>query len=144
MNLVTKHSIFNRRTGYLVLFQTDENIFFFGVIKGTGQLANFKAWLCVKHYPILKPTAERTQGLKKSFTFFFWIKLLLLFIWRVLKCSSFLWFPNNKFHRCIWQNDNIKLKVHSPGTKKLASCWGVHSCKPQLKGLWWFLTNRKC
>lgn len=43
MNLATKHSIFNQRTGYLVLFQTDKNIFFFGVIKGTGQLANFKA-----------------------------------------------------------------------------------------------------
>ena len=28
MNLATKHSIFNQRTGYLVLFQTDKNIFF--------------------------------------------------------------------------------------------------------------------
>lgn len=143
MNLVTKHSLFNQRTGYLVLFQTDENTFFFGVIKGTGQLANFKAWLCVKHYPILSKTnCWKNSRAKKEFHFFFffWIKFLLLFIWRVLKCSSFLWFPSNKFHRCIWQNDNIKLKVHSPGTKKLASCWGVHSWKPQLKGLWWFLT----
>ena len=124
------NSIFNQRTGYLVLLQTDKNIFSLEWSKGQG------SWQISKHDYVfsLKPTAERTHWLKKSFTFFFfWMKFLILFIWAVIKWNSFLWFPNNKFHRCIWQNDNIKLIVHSPGTKSWhlieMSTVGNHSWK---------------
>lgn len=61
------NSIFNQRTGYLVLLQTDKNIFSLEWSKGQG------SWQISKHDYVfsLKPTAERTHWLKKSFTFIF-------------------------------------------------------------------------